>query len=513
MKITKKQLNDKSWRINNLYKIRDKNKQLITFKINKAQKHFNDNKHDRNIILKSRQLGFTTFEAIDALDDTLWTPNFKALMLSYDVDSAIEIFDDKISLAWDNYNEKLKGLYKLDTDRSNKLKFDFGNKTYSSIIVKNRGRSGTYNRLHISEFAKICYESPRKAKELLTGTIPAVPYGGRIDIESTAEGEIGYFHDMFWEAWDRGEPSNQIEYKSHFYNWTWDEEEIANIKEPILEMEQAELFKDYQERHKLTDIQITYYYQKWLSLGKDWSTLRQEYPTTPEEAFISSGNKLFDVESVKNLKKYTEEGKRVGKWIYYEDYKPGHRYAMGADVSHGKGKDSSTIVIMDFFYARPKVVAEYANNEIQPDTFAYELKSGGVMYGNCLIAVENNDRGHTTLTTLKGIYYNIYKRENDKAKLDKQTNDLGWNTNGASKPKMMMELSTAIQEDLLDIPSKHIQTELRTYSEDDLTQVRFDEDQTRHWDRTIALALVWQMRAKANKRVNNFSQTNKRILK
>lgn len=278
----KDRIKDKDYRVNHLYSIKDKNAQKIQFKRTSAQMDFNEKKWTRNIILKSRQLGFTTDEAIDALDDVLWRRNFDCMMLSYDKNSSEDIFDNKVDFAWRNFPEELKERYRVDTNTKNKLKFDFGDGSFSSIAVRSSGRSGTYHRVHVSEFAKICLKTPDKANEVITGTLQAVPIDGRIDIESTAEGEAGHFHDMFWEAWNRGQPTLPTEYKAHFYNWTWDKEEIGKIQViAILPQE----FREYQKVHSLSDIEISYYYLKWLALNKNWNMLRQEFPTTPEEAF------------------------------------------------------------------------------------------------------------------------------------------------------------------------------------------------------------------------------------
>ena len=83
-----KRLLDKTWRLNHLYFIKDKNKKLIQFKPNKAQRHFRANIHTRNIILKSRQLGFTTFESIDMFDDVLFSRNCDGLLIAQDLDTA-----------------------------------------------------------------------------------------------------------------------------------------------------------------------------------------------------------------------------------------------------------------------------------------------------------------------------------------------------------------------------------------------------------------------------------------
>jgi len=428
------------------------------------------------------------------------------LFLSYDIESQTDIFDKKIMLAWENFPEELKAKIAVETSRATQFKIGFGKDSeggehFSSVLVRTKGRSGTFNRVHISEFAKICKQEPSKAREIISGTIQAVPLGGRVDIESTAEGDIGDFHDMFWEAYERGEPQNPVDYKAHFFNWQYDDEELDSI---IPEMDLPSEFKDYKREHHLNNREITYYYYKWLSLNRNWSLLRQEYPTTPEEAFVSSGDKFFDIDFLKKLRR--EDPKKVGEWSYYAEYKPGHRYALGADVGEGIGKHGSAVVIVDFDWkqdmgsisvTKPKVVADYWSNKIAADQFAYEIKNGGTKYGNCLAAVERNNHGHATLTTLKGIYHNIYVEKKPEFREDRQTERLGWHTNAATKPKMMHELRTAFNEELLLVPSRELQRELWTYPKPDLGITKFSHDDEHHWDRVIALAIAWQMRAEA----------------
>jgi hypothetical protein len=238
------------------------------------------------------------------LDDVLFNRNFHALLIAHDLPSSLKIFDSKIDYAWSNFPEFLKKLYKLNVDSKNEMKFDFLDNTFSSIAVKSTGRSGTYQRLHISEFGKIAVKYPEKEKELITGTIPSVPIGCRVDVESTAEGEAGAFYDMFWDAWNRGDPTLKTEYKSHFYNWTWDDEEIEKSEViPVLPGQ----FRNYQREHDLTNEQISFYYQKWITLNKNWSRLRQEYPTTPEEAFQASLEHAYYTEQMRQV----EEDDRI----------------------------------------------------------------------------------------------------------------------------------------------------------------------------------------------------------
>lgn len=285
-------LKDKNWRINTLYKIRNKEGKLIKFVRNRAQKDYAKNKWHRNLILKSRQLGFTTDGAIDSLDDVLFTPNMDALLIAHNLEAGESIFDKKIVFAWDKLPVEIRTLYGVDNKTSKTLKFDYGGKGFSSIAVDTSGRSGTYQRVHITELADIAKKYPKKIPDIIEGTIPAIPTSGRLDIESTSQGASGEFYEMFMAAYERGEPHLPQEYKAHFYNWTWDDEEMARISPlEFHQMQESEKFEKYAKEYNLTQIEITYYYQKWLSLNRKWNALKREYPTTPQEAFeaVSEG--------------------------------------------------------------------------------------------------------------------------------------------------------------------------------------------------------------------------------
>lgn len=306
-------LKDKNWRINNLYKIRDKEGKLVKFVPNRAQAHFNANKWYRNLILKSRQLGFTTYEAIDCLDDALFTPNTDALIIAHNLEAGESIFSKKTVFAWERLPIELRSLYGVDTKTSKTLKFDFGkDRGFSSFAVDTSGRSGTYQRVHITELADISKKYPKKVPDIIEGTIPAIPSSGRVDIESTSQGASGEFYEMFMDAWERGEPTIAQEYKAHFYNWTWDDAEMEKIEKPIPfeKMDQAEKFQEYATRYNLSDIQITYFYQKWISLNKKWNALKREYPTTPQEAFEAVSEGTFFGESIGLM----EQNGQVGVW-------------------------------------------------------------------------------------------------------------------------------------------------------------------------------------------------------
>lgn len=498
-------LKSKDWRLKNLYSIVDKNGIVVPFVRNRAQEHYNLNKHNKNINLKSRQLGFTTEECISATDDTLWNKNFYSLFISEDDTLARDTFDKKIKFAYDNYDTRtnigLKSLFKTDLNSANQLKIDFGDGNNSSIIVRSSGRGGTFHRIHISEFARICKKYPLKAREIIEGVFPSLVPGGYICIESTAEEDKGYFHDMFWDAWDRKEKDlTPNDWKAHFYNWIWDDFGMEKIKPyiiPVEMMENREFFEEVMAKNKFNLLQINYYYNAWKDVAKKISVLKKQYPITPEEAFEGSGNKLFNQEVLAgiNTKQPVEV---IGNWKIYDKYREGHNYIAGADVAEGVGQDSSTCQVIDLTPRVPRQVAVYKSNEIAPDLFGYELKNGLSRFGYPLLGVERNNHGHATLAILKLVYplEQIFIANHNRLKSKSQTepSKFGFHTNGATKPAMMFDLAKGLEDDILEIVDAGTKTELRSYDKEELAKVNFDPEETQHYDLVMALAICWQMR-------------------
>lgn len=488
---TDKRLTDKQWRINHLYKIIDKNSSLVAFQPNVVQQKLDNEKHTRNIILKARQRGITTFEVIDGLDDVLFNRNFNFTLIAHRQEDAKKIFK-KVKLAWKHF--PLKHLYEITKETQEELEFSHG----SSITITVSARSATVNRLHISEFGYISRHYSERAEEIITGSIPAVVPRGRIDIESTADGETGRFYEMYTQA-EEEEPQAPQDFKAHFFSWT-DAPEYKLKGEFYL----PDWAKEYQQKHGLTQEQINWYYQEWKT-QKD--KMKQEYPTTSEEAFEGSGRKLFPIEIIKEkIRTEVEEGEKVGNWIYYEPYREGHVYALGADVSEGIGGDHSTIVIIDI--TKSKVVARYKNDGISPDLFAYEIKNGAEKYGNCLVGVERNNHGHATLSKLKEIYSasKIYREWQEDKITKKQTERLGWNMNLATKPRVFNELKTTIEEDLLTIPDRALLNEMKVYDQENLNTLKTDEEASNHFDILTACVIGWEMRKHAHFKKNTLNK-------
>jgi hypothetical protein len=155
---------DPRWRLSNLYTITDKAGQRVPFRPNTAQLALLDDLHSANIILKARQLGFTTLCCLIYLDACIFTPNTRAGVIAHKLDDAKVIFRDKIKYPNDQLDEGLKAVAPAVQDSVDTLTFA----NNSSIRVSTSMRGGTLQYLHVSEFGKICAQYPDKAREIVT---------------------------------------------------------------------------------------------------------------------------------------------------------------------------------------------------------------------------------------------------------------------------------------------------------------------------------------------------------
>lgn len=490
-------LADREWRLNNLYTVLNEDGDLVRFRLRPAQLKLLRNMHYRNIILKARQLGFTTFICIFMLDYALFNRNKQLGIIAHTQTDATVIFR-KVKVAWENFPQELKEFIGLTTEGDSKTEYEFSNG--SVMRISTSLRSGTYQMVLVTEFGKICAHFPEKAEEIVTGTFPAVPAKGVVFIESTAEGEDGRFHDMVEEAMAMFEahmPLTSKDYKFFFYPWY---ENPANVLQGNIEGVPYELTKYFNEVEELLKIQITSEQRVWYYVERKTQRdkMKQEHPSTPEEAFLTSGNKLFSPESIKVQQFMVREPIRVdGDFKFFAEFVPGHLYGLGADVSEGVKLDSSAIVVIDF--TTSEVVLTYKNNTIPPLAFAHEIKKAALWFGGCIAAPESNSVGHTTCVILNQIYTNIFTQYRTGQTEDKPTQKLGWDTNSATKPRMMYDLSESVGDSEFKIVDRMLLIEAQKYNKEDSLQTSTVPNTTRHFDLLMAAAIAWQMRIYATK--------------
>jgi hypothetical protein len=216
--LLEERFSDRRWRLNNLYTIKDKAGNAIPFRMNANQEQLLSELWTLNIILKARQMGFTTLIQLVMLDACLFNSNTSAGIVAHNREDAEAFFDDKIKFAYDHLDPEIQKAVPATQDSAKSLTFANG----SRIRVGTSLRSGTFQYLHVSEFGKTCAQFPAKAKEIVTGAFNAVEAGQFIAVESTAEGQEGTFYDMVMEAKRNAELQRQLtplDFKLHFFAW------------------------------------------------------------------------------------------------------------------------------------------------------------------------------------------------------------------------------------------------------------------------------------------------------
>lgn len=287
---------DQRWRLNNLYWITDKEGRRVRFELNWAQDELLRELHYLNLILKARQLGFTTLIQIYMLDVSLFFPDTRCGIIAQTQNDAQTIFRDKIKFPYDNLPEQLRTAVPIVRDNTTTLELA----NNSVIQVGTSLRSGTLQYLHISEFGKICAKYPHKAREIVTGALNTIQAGQIAFIESTAEGQEGQFYDMCQTAQSKrrtGESLTTLDWKFHFYPW-WREPAYAIDPTGIVIPEPLErYFEEIRTRHGVTLIpaQKAWYTKKAETQGAD---MKREYPSTPDEAFEASVEGAYYAEQI-----------------------------------------------------------------------------------------------------------------------------------------------------------------------------------------------------------------------
>lgn len=284
--LLKEKLMEIEWRRNSwyLYKIRDKDWNVVPFLPNKYQLWLNREAHSFNVILKARQIWFTTdIDVAILLDKVLFTRNVKAWIIAHNMDAVKEIFEEKIKFVYDNLPEWLKWAVEADSDNAKELRFS----NWSSIRVATSFRSWTLQFLHISELWKIAIASPKRAEEIITWALPAVWQGWQIFVESTAEWKTWEFYALVTRAMKlqkQGKELNAKEPKFFFVAW-WENEWYA-IDDPYLELSK-ETLNYFKELKTSQWIEVSTNQMKWYQTEKaiQRSNMMREYPSYPEEAF------------------------------------------------------------------------------------------------------------------------------------------------------------------------------------------------------------------------------------
>ena len=402
-------LTDQKSRLNTLYKITDKTGQVIPFQFNRAQEELWRQRHSLEIVLKSRQQGVTSFYCVRALDTCLFNPNIKAGIIAHNREDAKAFFREKVRFAYDSLPTELRESIPVEVDQAGELRFANG----SSIRVGTSLRSATLQMLHISEFGKICAKYPDKAREIVTGSFNAVQAGQNISVESTAEGNTGYFQEYCKQAEDHalaGKPYTVLDWRIIFLPW-WSDPDCQLLDAPAdmaIPQPLEEYFNKLKQRGATTaralkeqddwvispDVLTTdlkysqkaWYVKKWSLTGED---MKREYPSTPEEAFAAAIRGSFYSHQ---FNKIHEEGR-----ICRVPYQTGAAVSTYWDL--GKG-DPTAIWFVQDVGREIHVIDYYKNSGEDLPHYVKVLKDKEYIYGRHVLP---HDAAHERLGMPKSI--------------------------------------------------------------------------------------------------------------
>ena len=438
---------DKRWRLENLYKIRDKNRRMILMKLNAVQKEiFNDvigpwkqKKGIRHFTLKPRQVGVSTFWLNFWLDDTITRRNTITGVLAHKWDS-VKMLMEIARIAYLNLPDRWRP--PLGDDTKQALSFPtLNSKFFSGLSI----RSTAVHNLHISEW---CFCADRE----IGATLGAAGESTNISGESTGNG-VG---NDGYTTYQQGKTKENA-YTVRFFPWFVQQEYQAEVLPGAparLSGEEERLIltakKDYGV--PIVPQQIAWRRKKVADLK---GLFPQEYPETDEDAFRTAGSKFFEYRKLHRLllesKLYLEKNPpfyQDDTIVQFEAPDKYSHYVAGADTAD-EGNDYSVLKIINVTKRREAFVYRA---RCGVDKFYRVCDEWGRKFNNALLCVEANNHGRAVILGLESNarYPRLYSEENPRHSvlgLDVPPRKVGWTTTSKNRVPMLDALKFALEGD------------------------------------------------------------------
>ena len=428
--------------IHHLLRIRTKERQLKPLTLNRAQAEYSRHCTKKNIILKARQLGITTYVASRFFIQTITQPGTVSLQVAHDQESAEDIFRI-VHRFRENLPEALRqGALRTSRDNVRQLAFSHLDSEYrvATAADEDAGRGTTVHNLHCSEVARWSGDP----LETLVSLRAAVPQEGEIVLESTPNGAGGLFYDEWERALETG-------YTRHFFPWWYEPAYVMDAQLAGLGC-YTEEEQGLMDKENLTAEQIAWRRVQWAQLRKMAS---QEYAEDPTSCFRASGECVFDLELVEKAMKDAPtpvEDKDNGCWRVWLPPQSGKQYIVGVDPAGG-GTDGdyacAEIIEREGGLQCAELRGHYALREL-----AEKVVEIAHQYNDALLSIERNNHGHGVLVHVDGFQYKNVYCDSGKA---------GWLTDRVSRPAMIEELVKLLNEHPELFKSRRLLEEFRTF--------------------------------------------------
>ena len=448
--------------IENCLKIKTKSGTVVPFRLNDAQRKLyavakrqqDAGKPVRLIILKARQLGFSTLTEGLIFHACATRKNVNALIVAHREDATANLFRMS-KLFYDELPAPVKPM--LRASNAQELVFENPSKLRSereaSPGLRSRircataggrgiGRSDTLQCVHLSEYAFWPDGADGKASTL-AGILQAVPSlpGTMVVIESTANG----FED-FKERWDAA-VAGENDFEPVFFAW-FENPDYSMPVVPGTEWTPEE--REMRDAYRLTDEQLQW--RRWCianNCGGSLDMFRQEYPASPGEAFLHSGTGVFDNEQIvlrlERLPSPAGRGEFTdGEWTesetgaitLYELPEEGVPYVLGGDTA-GEGSDYFTAIVIDNVSGR--IVAKLRQKYSEPE-YVRQIYALGRFYNDALVAIETNFSTYPVMKLQEMEYPNQYSREREDTYTRQMKKSYGFRTDRQSRPRAIANL-------------------------------------------------------------------------
>ena len=448
--------------IESCLKIKTKSGTVVPFRLNDAQRKLyavakrqqDAGKPVRLIILKARQLGFSTLTEGLIFHACATRKNVNALIVAHREDATANLFRMS-KLFYDELPAPVKPM--LRASNAQELVFENPSKLRSEREARpglrsrircataggrGIGRSDTLQCVHLSEYAFWPDGADGKASTL-AGILQAVPSlpGTMVVIESTANG----FED-FKERWDAA-VAGENDFEPVFFAW-FENPDYSMPVVPGTEWTPEE--RDLKAAYQLTDEQLQW--RRWCianNCGGSLDMFRQEYPASPGEAFLHSGTGVFDNEQIvlrlERLPSPAGRGEFAdGEWTesetgaitLYELPEEGVPYVLGGDTA-GEGSDYFTAIVIDNVSGR--IVAKLRQKYSEPE-YVRQIYALGRFYNDALVAIETNFSTYPVMKLQEMEYPNQYSREREDTYTRQMRKSYGFRTDRQSRPRAIANL-------------------------------------------------------------------------
>ncbi len=451
--------------------------------LTKAKRRFRNGEIDRIsiLVLKGRQQGFTTLITAYQLATAILARNFEGLTVADTIENVATIFEAKAKFPYSLLPESAKPSEKFNNRRE--LRFLKLNSSWAVQVASNQmGRSRTINFLHASE----CAFWPCGISATQAGLGEALTADCIRIYESTANG-----YNDYKEMWDSNRHINL------FYEW-WRTEEYRDACRPEELTRLGEVMKVddwigsrlcFLHKKGLDNSQLLWYLHRYDGY-LDKALIRQEYPCTPEEAFISSGRPVFNADILSlRLQSAPEPLRKISfslKWknpdyrdriedfcevegdniLIYEDVKPNVPYVIGGDTA-GDGADAYTASVRRNDTGEQVATLYMPNIGSDSSPYTDALYCLGMYYNRALIGIEVNFNLQPVIELQRLRYPRQYVRQNFDSYKHQVEEKYGWKTDGNTRPILYTIYAKMINEEATQIRDRRTLCEAREWEYDD----------------------------------------------